>query len=109
MSKQTFAGLTLEELNAAGAAAGAEAVRSAHEAGLASPGMTKLRLASGEELKVLTRLHPDGTLEIADKRIVLISEIQKEIGLLVSLHEEELSHLTALRGRREQRTKVERA
>ena len=80
--------------------------------------MTRLRLASGEELKVLTRLHPDGTLEIADTRIVLISEIQKEIGslvplhedpFLVALHEEEMSHLIGLHGPSEQRTKVERA
>jgi hypothetical protein len=70
MSEKRFAGLTVEQLNAAGAAAGADAVSRAHSAGLPSPGMTKLRLASGEELKVLTRLHPDGTLEIADQRVV---------------------------------------
>jgi hypothetical protein len=70
MKEKRFAGLTVEQLNAAGAAAGADAVSRAHDAGLPSPGMTKLRLASGEELKVLTRLHPDGTLEIADQRVV---------------------------------------
>jgi hypothetical protein len=73
MSDKRFAGLTIEQLNAAGAAAGADAVSKAHATGLAAPGMTNLRLASGDELKVLTRLHPDGTLEIVDDRICFFS------------------------------------
>jgi hypothetical protein len=67
MSEKRFAGLTIEQLNSAGAAAGTDAVSQAHAAGLAAPGMTNLRLASGEERKVLTRLHPDGTLEIVEE------------------------------------------
>jgi hypothetical protein len=74
MSEKRFAGLSIEQLNAAGAAAGAEAVSRAHSAGLASPGMTNIRLASGEEVKVLTSLHPDGTLEIMDDRIRTFSK-----------------------------------
>jgi hypothetical protein len=68
MSK-TFAGLTIEELNAAGAAAGAEALAKTHAAGLPAAGMTRLRFMSGEEAQVLTYLHPDGRLEIADARV----------------------------------------
>jgi hypothetical protein len=97
MSKQTFAGLTLDQLNEAGAAAGSDALKSAHQAGLASPGMTKLRLASGEEIKVLTRLHPDGTLEIADHRIVLVSEIHTEIGQIFALPDVNERHSKAER------------
>lgn len=68
MSK-TFAGLTIEELDAAGAAAGAEALAKAHAAGLPAAGMTRLKFTSGEEAQVLTYLHPDGRLEIADERV----------------------------------------
>jgi hypothetical protein len=68
MSK-TFADLTLDELNSIGAEAGAEALRKAHAAGLAIPGMSRIRLLSGQDLNVLTSLHPDGTLEILDPRV----------------------------------------
>jgi hypothetical protein len=78
MNEKRFAGLTVEQLNAAGAAAGADAVSRAHAAGLPSPGMTKLRLESGKELKVLTRLHPDGTLEIVDERIAIRAQTASE-------------------------------
>jgi hypothetical protein len=72
MSK-TFANLTLGELNSIGAEAGAEALRKAHAAGLAVPGMSRIRLSSGQDLKVLTSLHPDGTLEIHDPRVAFFA------------------------------------
>jgi hypothetical protein len=72
MSK-TFADLTLDELNSIGAEAGAEALRKAHAAGLAVPGMSRIRLSSGHDLNVLTSLHPDGTLEIHDPRVAFFA------------------------------------
>jgi hypothetical protein len=72
MSK-TFADLTLDELNSIGAEAGAEALRKAHAAGLAVPGMSRIRLSSGQDLKVLTSRHPDGTLEIHDPRVAFFA------------------------------------
>jgi hypothetical protein len=69
MSTKAFFDLTIDELNAIGAEAGAEAVRKAHAAGLAVSGMTRIKFASGTEIDVVTWLHPDGLLEIADKTI----------------------------------------
>jgi hypothetical protein len=69
MSKDTFAGLTLDELDAIGAKAGKEAIRKAHAAGLPATGMIRLRFASGNEAYALTSLHPDGVLEVLDPAV----------------------------------------
>ena len=74
MSERTFAGLTVAQLNALGREAGAEALASAHKAGLPSPGMTRLRFASGATISAVTLLHPDGTLEIKDNRVDIVAE-----------------------------------
>jgi hypothetical protein len=71
MEKRTFGGLTIDQLGALGREAGADAVAAAHKAGLPSPGMTRLRFASGAEVSAVTLLHPDGTLEIKDDRVGL--------------------------------------
>jgi hypothetical protein len=74
MSKQTFAGLTLEELSAAGAEAGRRSVKQAHNAGVAASGITRLRFADGSQRNALTWLHSDGTLEIRDHDIGISSQ-----------------------------------
>jgi hypothetical protein len=76
--KQTFAGLTIEELNAAGAAAGAEAVAKAHAAGVAVSGLTRFKFASGIETDALTLVHPNGTVEIIDDSVGVLRPRQND-------------------------------